>query len=931
MISIYPAGENIFNNNGIKILKPLKAIIRKEDNGEYYIDLKDTIDNIDYYQSGLIIRVKTPWGHQGFRLKNPNIDKNIITCKGKHLYFDTANYLIEDSYVVNKTCNDALDHLNSACDNETPFSFISDVTTVNSYRCVRKTLEQAINEVIERWGGHLVRDNFNIEIREKIGQDRGVTLRVGKNIASAKTAENWDNVVTKVLPVGKGGITLPEVYLELEETLYDIPYSKIVEFNQDDVKEDNYKDANDNLDEESYKNALIVNLRQQAKEYLEENKLPKVNYSVEAYIKDVSDVGDTIYVKHPKCKIDLITNVIAIEYDCIRERYTKIEFGNFKNRLKDLITTISSKVQNNTTAIVNQSTSQVRAELIAATNRIWGVLGNSYVIDEGDKILVVDKLPKEEATNVMMINSGGIGFSKTGINGTFNSAWTIDGTLNMQNINVINLVADMIKGGTLKLGGKDNGNGIVEIYDKDMNLIGKIDNTGMTLVVESSEISLKELSDTIRLFSIDLENYNLTVSTDSNNIPLETKDFAIKFFSYFKGQQVNATANTADSCEGIDISFTSEAIVLSVSAGKKITNLNNEITINFVYEDENKEIYTLSKKIVISLALQGTDGQKGKDGVDGKDGAPGTPGANGTSAYFYVKYSTNLNGNPMTDTPTDVTEYMGVASTTATSAPTSNTAYTWSKIKGSNGKDGIPGTPGSNGLNTYLHIMYSDDGTMFTEEVRDADGTVIYELGKKPSAWIGQYADNTEADSENFSDYEWYKFTEDIDPKLEEMEADIAESKTDINNNYQDLNNKINNCATAESVVTVSQKVEQILTDNSLTLEIIKNIQFNGVSQVKTKKGYIFNDNGLLIKDSSSPVENLVNQNGIDITNVQNDTTVLFAGYVDKNNTKYAAYKGQTLLGADHAVVNTISVGSYSRFGDYVDEDGNCGTGPFEM
>lgn len=471
--------------------------------------------------------------------------------------------------------------------------------------------------------------------------------------------------------------------------------------------------------------------------------------------------------------------------------------------------------------------------------------------------------------------------------------------------------------------------------------------------VSDSQKTLEEIMD---MFSVDLETYTFSISTDSNKKPLETKDFSIKFFSYFKGQQVSAAANTADTCEGIDISFTSEAIVLSVSADKKITNLNNEITINFVYEDENEEVYTLSKKLIISLSLQGqtgatgATGKTGNNGSDGKSayqiwldagntgteaeyleslkGAPGTPGTNGTSTYFYVKYSANANGNPMTNAPQSDTAYMGVASTTATSAPTSYTGYTWIKTQGN---QGIPGTPGENGLTTHLHIMYSADGSTFVPEELDAEGNVIYELGKKPSAWIGQYADNTEDDSTNFDDYTWYKFTEDIDPKLEEMEADIAGAKTDINNNYQDLNNKINNCATAESVVTVSQKVEQILTDNSLTLEIIKDIQFNGVSQVKTKKGYIFNDDGLLIKDSSSPVENLVNQNGIDITNVQNDTTVLFAGYVDANNTKYAAYKGQTLLGADHAVVNTISVGNYSRFGDYVDEDGNCGTGPFEQ
>lgn len=501
--------------------------------------------------------------------------------------------------------------------------------------------------------------------------------------------------------------------------------------------------------------------------------------------------------------------------------------------------------------------------------------------------------------------------------------------------------ASNIKNGLLRVERKTDKNSgeISDLVKKTTNTAENLTKVEQTIdeiktTAESAKKSVKTLEEIMDMFSVDLETHTFSISTDNNKKPLETKDFAIKFFSYFKGQQVSATANTADTCEGIDISFTGEAIILSVSTDRKITNLNNEITVNFVYEDENKEIYTLSKKLIVSLSLQGEKGETGEQGPQGTQGiqgVPGVAGTNGTSTYFYVKFSANSDGNPMTDSPTQATEYMGVASTTSSSAPSSYTSYQWSKIKGEDGKDGTPGTPGANGLNTYLHIMYSADGSTFVPEELDTEGNVIYELGKKPSAWIGQYADNTEADSTNFDDYIWYKFTEDIDPKLEEMETDIAGAKTDINNNYQDLNNKINNCATTESVITVSQKVEQILTDNSLTLEIIKDIQFNGVSQVKTKKGYIFNDDGLLIKDSSSPVENLVNQNGIDITNIQNDTTVLFAGYVDENNTKYAAYKGQTLFGADHAVVNTISVGTYSRFGDYIDEDGNCGTGPFEI
>lgn len=108
-------------------------------------------------------------------------------------------------------------------------------------------------------------------------------------------------------------------------------------------------------------------------------------------------------------------------------------------------------------------------------------MGNSYVIYDGDKILVVDSLPKETAKYVIMINNGGIGFSTTGINGTFNSAWTIDGTLDMQQINVINLTANLIRGGTLKLGSNQNESGILELYDDSNHLIGQMDKNGLKM------------------------------------------------------------------------------------------------------------------------------------------------------------------------------------------------------------------------------------------------------------------------------------------------------------------------------------------------------------------------------------------------------------------------------------------------------------------
>lgn len=474
MIRVYDSNEKLFSNNGIKILKPLKCYVYKEDNGDYYVEIEDSIDNIDYYQANMIVTVPTPFpeGIQAFRLSNPEKKSSKISIKAKHIYFDRENYVVADNYIVDKNCGYALNHLNSNADNTSPFTTSSNITTNNTFRCVRKTLQEADQIIIERWGGHLVRNNFNVAVNSTIGDDRGVVLKYAKNIKNMQVNENWDNVLTKILPVGKDGILLPELYLSISEELYDIPFTKVVTFSQDDVEQ------LENESNEDYQARLIIDLRQQAIDYLNDNKYPKVNYNLSAHLENITDVGDTIYVEHPKLKVSLTTNVIAVKYDVILKKYKNIEFGNFRNSLKNLIKNINSNIETTAKTISEETKVILESELQQATTQIWSTLGNSYVIYDGDKILVIDRLPKEQATNVIMINSSGIGFSQTGIYGTFNSAWTIDGTLNMQNINVINLVADMIQGGTLKIGGNNNTNGCIELYDENGNRFGVWDKNG---------------------------------------------------------------------------------------------------------------------------------------------------------------------------------------------------------------------------------------------------------------------------------------------------------------------------------------------------------------------------------------------------------------------------------------------------------------------
>ena len=507
-------------------------------------------------------------------------------------------------------------------------------------------------------------------------------------------------------------------------------------------------------------------------------------------------------------------------------------------------------------------------------------------------------------------------------------------------------------------------------------------------VVESKTTEVETtLLGYIDLFSVDLDLYNLTIPTNTNKKPLESKNYEIGYYSYFKGNQVSVTPTSSSSNVGIVLSYEHGKINLTVDSNIAITNLTNEFTFNFNYVDSEDETeYVVQKKIVVVLAEKGATGAKGDtgltgatgaDGADGKSayqvwldagntgteeeylaslkgdkgdkgdagdmgpqgppgdqGVQGPPGTNGTSTYFYVKYSENATGNPMTDVPTSNSKYMGVASTTSPTAPTSPSGYTWTLIKGAdgaNGQDGTPGQPGENGQTSYLHIKYSEDGSTFTP----ADEEAGYGLGEKPSAYIGQYVDFNEADSTNFEDYTWYKFTEDIDGTLNDMQEQIAENATTTANNYQDIIGKLDGYATVENVTEVTNRVENLTTSTEQVTTIVEDIQVNGVSQVHTETGYTFDKDGLEIEKSNAPTGSKLDEAGLEIKDKTSaaETTQFYSGYVDEEMAEKVAalekYEGQTVTYSNNFIFENYLQSGNGRWEDVEDEVYGKGIGFF--
>ena len=119
----------------------------------------------------------------------------------------------------------------------------------------------------------------------------------------------------------------------------------------------------------------------------------------------------------------------------------KVVFSTSPAKIQSQIAYVTNQIENTNSAFQQQQTAAINN----ATK--WLTSSDGYVmavVDEQSgawkEILFLDTPSAEDAKNVLRINTNGLGFSTTGVNGPYTNAWTIDG----------NLVASFITTGILK-------------------------------------------------------------------------------------------------------------------------------------------------------------------------------------------------------------------------------------------------------------------------------------------------------------------------------------------------------------------------------------------------------------------------------------------------------------------------------------------------
>lgn len=340
MIRLFGQTDTDFASNGDAVLDPFKAVVHKEDNGDYYLALELPAKWQSLITEGRIIVANTPQGDQAFRVGNVSITEKKITTKCWHVFYDTRKYFyIDNVSLTNQTCSGALTGLNNVLvrPNST-FTVSSDITTPSKdLSFENNTYYDGIMNLIKTFGGHLVRNNFTFAINSSIGEDNDIYIRYGVNLKEIQKSESWDNVCTDIHGKGKEGKTY---HVAASSNPYNFTYHKWATFNQDNIVRGNYSSKS------AYLNALDADLQSQCQQYINDHLLPEVTYSLKANMEYPVDIGDIIHVIDENLGVDLDTSVQSYEYDCIMERYTSVDFGNFKRSARGIGNVLDNVVGN---------------------------------------------------------------------------------------------------------------------------------------------------------------------------------------------------------------------------------------------------------------------------------------------------------------------------------------------------------------------------------------------------------------------------------------------------------------------------------------------------------------------------------------------------------------------------------------------------------
>ena len=490
--------SDLVETNGDYILDMIctSAIITEELNGEYSFDGVFRISNTfpkalyDMLTEESILKVEEEYGKEYFRIAKVVKSPKNITVFARHITIsDILTLWCEDVRPTGLNGAGAITWIYDNSIGNKLLTVNSDITDTNtSYfqnKNVYECLFTADNSFLDRWGGEVYRRGLKLSINQKVGTDKGVTIRSKKNLTGFEASTSVDNLITRIYPKGYDGITIEEKYIDSEYiNNYARIYSKEVKFDDVKLKDENNEEGFETLAEAQEE------LKRRVKQMYEVDRVDlltasyRINFvelgKTEEYknfsILEKTWLGDTVEVIEDTLGVNISVRVLKRKFDVLKNKRTETELSN-KN-IKEKPPTIQQVINEIQKLPTVDNFLQIAKD--QATNIINAGI-NGYVVANKNEILIMDTSDKNTATKVWRFNVNGIGYSNTGYYGEYGTAITMEGQIVADFITTGILNANLIKAGILQsLNEKTSFNletGVLDISDGNIiirNILNQI-------------------------------------------------------------------------------------------------------------------------------------------------------------------------------------------------------------------------------------------------------------------------------------------------------------------------------------------------------------------------------------------------------------------------------------------------------------------------
>lgn len=405
-ISVYDISEpqDGYQHNGVAVLSPSEIISTKEDKGRWDIEIVHPVDKWGkwtYIVGQNVVKVNG----QLFRIDETetylDADSEYVTAHAKHITYDMSDVWINEAnftadggsdYYIKLYASRVRDFPNQQhVVGEYVFNVTSDITGTMECALEDQNLTEALfgadNSFINRYGGELHRDNFNITINQHLeGADNAFSIRYGTDLTKISFKIDFSQWITNLICVDNFGSLVGVWYDTSGDWMVHHHKTKRVHFTYAELVDPDY--AIERLDKDT------MNLWAQVSTPIISIEIKVAAIKNDPKYKDFLnlqnfDVGYSgqIYVEH--LGIDVSMKIVSIRRNELTGEAISIVLGNSRGSLIRQTVLSQTIVPNNSIEAKQEAAiAQVQQELFDTNTTIMAQsIGNmqDYAISDIEK------------------------------------------------------------------------------------------------------------------------------------------------------------------------------------------------------------------------------------------------------------------------------------------------------------------------------------------------------------------------------------------------------------------------------------------------------------------------------------------------------------------------------------------------------------------